>query len=216
MSAEIQGINASFENVLLDEKCYALRETIERTLGTTADVVGIETPPAATALNLLPQAWREQRVREERRGLWRKRLVVAAAIYATVIALFILDVAFLKFRVGQLDRQIERDAAQTAFVKASATRWKTLAPAVDPTFFPIEILFRLFESLPSPDVRITSFSESARQLAVEGEASSAELAFQFADKVKKNGSLQAFTFDMASPRILPNDHAQFRLEGRPR
>jgi hypothetical protein len=25
-----------------------------------------------------------------------------------------------------------------------------------------------------------------------------------------------FQFDMAAPRILANDHAQFRLEGRPR
>jgi hypothetical protein len=28
--------------------------------------------------------------------------------------------------------------------------------------------------------------------------------------------LRVFQFDMAAPRILPNDHAQFRLEGKPR
>jgi hypothetical protein len=28
--------------------------------------------------------------------------------------------------------------------------------------------------------------------------------------------LQIFQFDMAAPRILPNNHAQFRLEGKPR
>ena len=32
----------------------------------------------------------------------------------------------------------------------------------------------------------------------------------------KDPDLQNFIFDMQSPRILPNDHAQFRLEGRPR
>jgi hypothetical protein len=28
--------------------------------------------------------------------------------------------------------------------------------------------------------------------------------------------LQNFRFDMAAPRILANNHAQFRLEGKPR
>ena len=37
-----------------------------------------------------------------------------------------------------------------------------------------------------------------------------------AEKVKKDAALQNLRFDMAAPRILPNDHAQFRLEGKPR
>jgi hypothetical protein len=69
---------------------------------------------------------------------------------------------------------------------------------------------------PSPDVQITAFNQSARQLSVDGEASTAALAYQFADKVKKNPELRTFQFDMAAPRILANDHAQFRLEGKPK
>ena len=65
-------------------------------------------------------------------------------------------------------------------------------------------------------MRITKFDQSARQIAVEGEANSAALAYQFADKVKKKPELQMFQFEMAAPKILPNDHAQFRLEGKPR
>ncbi|MDQ2867081.1 MAG: hypothetical protein M3R59_01510 [Verrucomicrobiota bacterium] len=216
MGAELQGINASFENVLLDEKCYDLRDTIDRTLGVTSEIVGLEMPPAPTALNLLPEEWRERRRRGERLGIWRQRIIWAAGIYAAIIALFLLQFAYLKFRMHQLDRQIARDESKTTFVKASAAKWKILAPAVDPQFYPIEIILHLFESLPSPDVRITAYNQSARQLSVEGEASSAALAYQFADKVKKNSGLQNFIFDMQAPRLLPNDHAQFRLEGRPR
>jgi hypothetical protein len=72
----------------------------------------------------------------------------------------------------------------------------------------------LFESLPSPEVRITVNDQSARNISVQGEAPSAALAYQFAEKVKKNPDLQAFTFNLGTPRILPNDHAQFRLEGK--
>ena len=78
------------------------------------------------------------------------------------------------------------------------------------------MILHLFDSLPSADVRITTFNQSARQISVEGEANSAALAYQFADAVKKNPDLKTFQFDLAAPRILPNDHAQFRLEGKPR
>jgi hypothetical protein len=216
MTAELQGITASFQNVLVDEKCFGLRNSVERALAVPAEMMSVETPPASTGLNLLPQAWREERLRQVRRGQWKKRLVVGGIAYAAIVALALIHLGYLKFRVRQLDRQIERDAPRTVFVRAAANNWKALAPAIDPHFYPIEILLHLFDSLPSQDVRITAYNQSARQISVEGEANKAALAYQFADKVKKHPDLQSFTFDMQAPRILPNDHAQFRLEGRPR
>ena len=112
--------------------------------------------------------------------------------------------------------RIERDAPTTEFIRNTETRWKALAPAIDPRYYPIEVLLHLFESLPSADVQITAYDQSARQMSVSGEANSAALAYQFADKVKKHPDLQMFQFDMAAPRILPNGHAQFRLEGKPK
>ncbi len=216
LSAEMQGINASFQNVLLDEKCFELRDTVQQTLDTPAEIVGIETPPATTELNLLPLQWRERRARQERRGQWRKRIALALVGYVLIVLLFALQLGYLKFRRAQLDAQIKQDAPRFVFVRATAEKWKTLAPAIDPHFYPIEVLRHLFDSLPSPDVRITQYQQSARQISVEGEANTAALAYQFADKVKKHPDLQSFLFDMPAPRILPNDHAQFRLEGKPR
>jgi len=216
LSAELQGICASFQNVLLDEKCFQLRDTVQQALDTPPEIVGIETPPAATELNLLPAEWREQRSRLERRTRWQKRILLAFAAYGALILLFVVQLIFFKGRSAQLDALIKRDAAKTAFVRKASDQWKTLAPAIDPHFYPIEILRHIFDSLPSPDVRITQYSQSARQISIEGEANTAALAYQFADKVKKQPDLQGFAFDMSAPRLLPNDHAQFRLEGKPR
>src|SRR4029077_2534770 len=102
------------------------------------------------------------------------------------------------------------------FIRAAESNWKSLAPAIDSHFYPVEILLHVFESLPSADVRITTYNQSARQVSVDGEANTAALAYQLAEKVKKNPQLQILQFTMADPRILPNGHAQFRLEGRPR
>ena len=216
LSAELQGINTSFPKILLDESLYGLRDTVEGIFASTVELIAVEVPPADTGLNLLPESWRQRRAQVVRRGEWRKRLLWAGGAYAALLVLFLAYLLILRLEIGRLGRRIERDAPRTEFVKMTDAKWRALAPAIDPRYYPIEVLVHLSESLPSADVRITKFDQSARQVSVEGEANSAALAYQFADKVKKNPDLQMFQFEMAAPRILPNDHAQFRLEGKPR
>ena len=216
LSAELQGIPASFPSVLLDECCHDLRDTVQDIVDRRPQLVGIETPPASVKLNLLPETWRQRRSQLARRGEWRKRLIWAGAAYAGLLLLFLGYLGFNRFSVARLDRVIARDNPQIDFVRSAEANWKSLAPAIDTRFYPVEILLRLSESLPSQDVHITAYNQSARQISVDGEADTAALAYQFAEKVKKNPGLQIFQFTMADPRILPNSHAQFRLEGRPR
>jgi hypothetical protein len=216
LSAELQGITASFPNVFLDESCYELRDMVQSALSAPTELVGIETPPAAVKLNLLPDSWRQRRTDLAKRSEWKKRVTLAGAAYAGLFLLFLLYFGYTRFAIWRLDHVIARDAPQTQLVRETEANWKALAPAIDSRYYPVEILFHLFESLPSTDVHITTYNQSARQISVDGEANAAALAYQFAEKVKKNGGLQAFRFDMAAPRILPNNHAQFRLEGKPR
>jgi hypothetical protein len=216
LSAELQGITGSFPNILLDETCYELRDTVQRILDSRAEIVGVETPPASTKLNLLPESWRERRSRLARRGEWRRRLTLAGGAYVGLLFLCLVYLTYVRFEIGRANRLTARDNPQTEFVRATEAKWKALAPAIDSRYYPVEILLHLSESLPSAEVRITAYNQSARQISVDGEADSAALAYQFADKVKKNPGLQVFQFDMAAPRILPNNHAQFRLEGKPR
>jgi hypothetical protein len=215
-SAELQGIDTSFPTVLLDESLFELRDIVQGLFANQADLINVETPPAETKLNLLPESWRQRRAQLVKQAQWKKRLLLAGGAYGAILLLFAIYVGILKFQMNLLDRRIARDAPATAFIKKTETRWKALAPAIDPHYYPIEVLLHIFESLPSPDVQITAFNQSARQLSVDGEASSAALAYQFADKVKKNPDLHGYQFDMAAPRILGNDHAQFRLEGKPK
>ena len=216
LSAELQGINVSDPSVLLDESCYQLRDTVQGILASPAEIVGIELPPAPIKLNLLPESWRRRRAQLTKQAEWRKRLVWAGGAYAALLFLLLAYLGFMRFAIGLLDRRLAKDAPKTEFVRATEDKWKALAPAIDSRYYPVEILQHLFESLPSTDVRITTYNQSARQISVEGEANTAALAYKFIENVKKNSGLQIFQFSMAAPRILPNDHAQFRLEGRPR
>jgi hypothetical protein len=214
LSAELQGIDASSSNVLLDETCYELRDTVQGILSSPTEIVGIELPPAPVKLNLLPESWRRRRLQSIRQAEWRNRLLWIGGAYGALVLLLFVYLGLLRFQIARLDRRIAHDAPQTEFVRATEAKWKALAPAIDVHYYPVEILLHLFESLPSADVRITAYNQSARQISVDGEANTAALAYQFVEKVKKNPDLRAFQFDMAAPRILPNNHAQFRLEGK--
>jgi hypothetical protein len=216
MSAELQGINASFPNVLLDETCYQMRETVEGILASPTEIVGVELPPASVKLNLLPDSWRRRRSQLIRQAGWRKRLIWVGGAYVGLLFLLFAYLGLLRFQIGRLDRRIAHDTPETQFVRKTEANWKALAPAIDTRYYPVEILLHLFESLPSADVRITAYNQSARQISVDGEANTTALAYQFIEKIKKNPELRAFQFEMAAPRILPDNHAQFRLEGKPR
>ena len=216
LSAELQGVNTAVPVVLLDENLSEMSEALQGMFGARADLITVETPPAPTKLNLLPDSWRLRRAELARQAQWKKRLVRAAIVYGAVLLLFAIYVGVLRYQVGRLDRVIARDEPGTAFVKKTEATWKALSPAIDPHYYPIEVLLHLFESLPSPDVQITAFNQSARQVSVDGEAPNAALAYQFAEAIKKNAELKTFQFEMAAPRILPNEHAQFRLEGKPK
>ncbi|MEP6936585.1 MAG: hypothetical protein ABI871_00795, partial [Chthoniobacterales bacterium] len=216
LSAELAGIDTTFPVVLLDESLFAVREAVGNLFSTPVDLIAVEAPPAETKLNLLPAAWRQRRAQAVRQGEWRRRLILAGGAYAALLLLFVLYVLFVRLEVRRLNGQIALDAPKTEFVQAAAKKWNTLAPAIDPHYYPIEVLQNLFECVPSQEVRITQFNQSARQISVDGEANSASLAYQFAEKVKKQAELQPFRFDMAAPRILQNEHAQFHLEGKPK
>jgi hypothetical protein len=216
LSAELQGINTSAPRILLAENLYEFRDTVEGIFATTAELIAVEVPPVETRLNLLPESWRARRAQLVRLKQWKKRLLIGAAAYCGLLVLFFAYLLVLRYQIRRLDRKISTDAPKTEFVRATEAKWKALSPAIDPHYYPIEVLLHLFDSLPSADVRITIFNQSARQISVDGEANSAALAYQFADKVKKNPDLQTFQFELNSPKLLPNDHAQFRLEGKPR
>ncbi|MDQ6862163.1 MAG: pilus assembly protein PilM [Verrucomicrobiota bacterium] len=216
LSAELQGVNTAVPVVLVDEALSGMSETLQGMFGARADVMTVETPPASTQLNLLPDSWRVRRAEVERQAQWKKRLIYAAVAYVAILLLFFAYLGVMKYRVRQLDRAIAKNEPTTAFIKKTEATWKALSPAIDPHYYPIEVLLAIFQSLPSPDVQITTFNQSARQVAIDGEAPSATLAYQFAEAVKKNPDLKTFQFEMAAPRILPNEHAQFRLEGKPK
>ena len=99
-------------------------------------------------------------------------------------------------------------------LEARRARWKTFAPAFDPQRSVVEVLFQVSKNLPNSEIRITEFDVSAAQWRVVGEAPTASVAIDYMAKLKAEQGLDAFTIDAKPPQLLPNDHAQFNINGK--
>src|SRR5216110_1141113 len=100
LSAELQGIDASSSNVLLDETCYELRDTVQGILASSTEIVGIELPPAPIKLNLLPESWRRRRLQLIKQAEWRRRLLWIGGAYGALLFLLLLYLGVMWFQTG--------------------------------------------------------------------------------------------------------------------
>ncbi|MGC3990378.1 MAG: PilN domain-containing protein [Chthoniobacteraceae bacterium] len=76
------------------------------------------------------------------------------------------------------------------------------------------MLNQVTQSIPSEDLKITEFTQDPKQLALKAEASSANSAIDFGERLKANAALNQFHFNMAPPTILANNRAQVNIFGK--
>jgi hypothetical protein len=212
LTAEMEGVPSEFSLVCLDRACADLAPILGPLLGVPVEKVDLESEPQAHKnFDLVPSDWIHERRRFQRRERLRLQLARAGAAIMAIVALAAGYIVWLQVRVNRLDRQLLRLRPELETVRLREARWNAMGPAIDPARYPVEILFQIFRSLPSENVRITLFSQRLDDFTVEGEAPSAGEAIEFIDKLRQNPELQSYTFEAGPPAILQNDHAKFRV-----
>lgn len=214
MSAELAGASTNFSSVLLDSTCTDLKEPLFHYFNLPVRLITADATAAGPRINLLPSAWELESRRLERSAKLKSRLIAASVIYILLFACLFAYLWFLRMRLSRVESQIAAQQPEMEFVQARQARWTALAPAIEPSHYPIEVLYQIHKSIPDEGVRITQFDQSLRQFMIEGEAPTANLAIQFGEQLKKNPGLADYKFEMGPPTILPNEHAQFRFFGK--
>jgi hypothetical protein len=217
LSAEMDGVSIEFAEIHLDERAYEFRDTLADFLHVPVVPVALDGHLPPVSLQLLPDAWRDHARRTERRARLRGQLLIAAGVYGLALLAASGYLLWQQNRVDRLGRQLAATAPQIEFVQSRKARWDALAPAIDPRRYPVEVLNQICQSLPSEDFRITKFDQGRDQFMLEAEAPSANEAIEFGEKLKENPALKGagFTISYTPPTILPNDHAQVRVFGKP-
>ncbi len=214
MGAELAGASTEFCAVLLDPALDRFREPIAGLLNAPFHELVFETLPVEGPIDLTLEAWRAELVRQEGRRKLKMRLATVGLAYAALLLLALAYLGILGRQLRSVQNELAAVQPQVDDVIARQARWRSLEAAIDQRRFTVELLYQVFQGLPSPEVRITQFDESPTQFTVEGEAPDASQAIQLGEKLKAEPTLNDFSFEAGQPTILANEHAQFRIFGK--
>jgi hypothetical protein len=214
LSAEMEGVPTTFQSIRVERGCAELSAPLADFFGQPISELSFPSPLPEAGANLLPEAWQTETRRLARSASLKNRLQLAAVAYLVLVAVAFVYLAWMKSRVRKLESQIAQLQPQLELSEARKARWEALLPALDPSRFTVEILYHLFNNLPSQEVHFTAFDHSPAQFMIEGEAPSANLAIDYIDKLKAEKGLEAFRIESGQPSILPNGSAHFRIFGK--
>jgi hypothetical protein len=145
---------------------------------------------------------------------WQRRgSVLFLVAYLLAVAWMISQYVLTSLKVDDLRKWQAGHTQAVALVQEGRASWKELAPVVDTTSYPLELLFHASQSIPADQLHLTLFEAGNGHLLIKGEAKNVAGAFQFLSKLKGDPYFSGYTLDMGNPRPLPNDLAQFQIEG---
>lgn len=192
------------------------RETLGGILGAPVTIEHIGDPAApATPSGLFPPLAAQVRKKAARAQQIKHVLIGAAALYVFALATLVLSVVWLALSNKTLAERIAKDRPTAEAIQATSQRWRALEPAINPSFYPVEILYQAARLLPADGVRFTLFELSANRITIRGEANNAAAAFKLVEDIKAQPDLGYFKWEMPRPNILPNDKAEFQIQGTP-
>ena len=165
---------------------------------------------------LLPPEVSSLHERRRRRRRIRSAIGWVVAIYLLGVLGLIGSIFWQRRVADNLRQQIQGQAPTVAAIQGTAERWLQVELAVNPKFYPVEVLYQVSGLLPHDGLRLTALEIQNGKVAIRGEASTSPAAFKFAEDIKAKPDLQMYSWQMASPILRPDGRAEFTIEGDPK
>ncbi len=213
LRAEMEGVPTEFDRVRIEQGCGGLRDQLAEYTGKPVDVFSFDAPLPEPSTNLVPSTWRDEMRKLESAGRLKGRLQLAAMVVLVIIAGAFLYLAWLKTKVRALDQEITRTQPLVEFQQSRQEKWLALAPAIEPSRYPVEVLRLLTEARPSPEVKFTAFNFKPDNFKLDCVAPNAELWTKFTDKIRQDPVLSTYKLEMNPPKIETSG-VTFSISGR--
>ena len=173
-------------------------------------------PPVrpAEALECVPIAVRHLQAEKNKSAQRQRFAFVAAAVYLALVLVLAGQTLWLHWRARSLQSEINSLAPAVTTTREAMDKWQALQPALEPSTYPLEVLFQMSRLLPKDGVRLTLFEMNLDRVLVQGEASTLAAAIKFQDDLKKNADLEGlYDWTAETPRQLPNGSTRFQIDG---
>lgn len=179
----------------------------------------VETLPRVTQVEssqhgeLLPLAVREARDNRVRRAKWLRFTMLGVLVYVALAILGVVHLRGKEQQISALQAQVEETTAPAAAVKKTAEAWKSLAPAVDTSRYPMVLMAEITQLMPPSGIVIRQYECENSQIELRGEARDAQLAYQFLEDLQNHRILGRYAWSMPQPSVREKT-ASFRAQGK--
>ncbi len=170
----------------------------------------------AQASGIHPPELAEKRRLQKQSAHRLRLLLLGAAAYAAVFAMWAGSLAYRAERLSREEKTLSRLEPELAVVREAQLRWQLLEAATNPDQYPVEVFHRIASLLPEQGIRLEEFvfdTIDAKKIIVRGQASSSGEAVKFVANIKNSETLKQYPWDAPVPTILPDNRASFRAEG---
>lgn len=169
----------------------------------------------ATTSKLIPAQVRQALDKRRKRIQTQRLVVLFASAYLAAIALWGGYVGWLALQARTIAARVNVTAPEVSQLRSTAIRWQELQPAINPDYFPVETLFRCFNSLPKEGLRLTGFVLRDNRIRLSGESTgsnSFRMVNKLLDDLKANPDLKEFSWNMPQPQMR-DATCKFQIEG---
>lgn len=215
LAAQLEGVTTEFAAVEIAPACFNFESTFSGFFAVPVRKLSFPETLGESSCDLVPVRWIQARKMAERSQRVRTRVKQTGVVYLALVLMAVAYLGWLHFRLQSVESKLATMRPQTEFVEKLQKRWSSLSPAIDPAQYTVEVLLQAYNCLPSEEVHLTKFTQTPEQFVIEGEAPTANLAIEYGERLKKTEGLNQYSIDMGNPVILPNEHAQFRVFGKP-
>lgn len=236
LELEEEGISSYFKNITI--WCSLTHAT----LTDIATITGLPISPATRPTprlgsnywHIVPKVVAEQKAETNRQSIFIKCFLVAVFFYLIVAGIYVKQYYDLQAERDALKVKLVSTGKQALEFQKTSARWEALRPAFDPSQFLLEKLLAIKSAVTDENTHLISLEITPvkvtashtlkvdisaiplpTKITIRGEASSARLAYTFFENLKGNPTLSGYSWIMPEPKILPNNYAQFQVEGSP-
>ena len=209
-----QGVLGRLESIVLwiDEGDIM---QIQRITGLTAyrcDMPAPTMPERGSSL-LMPQDVLAERQSQTRRSKTRFMALATGTVIAAAIALVATLTSLALQERNQLREKVANLTPRASRVMDHKKAWREVAPAVDPTSWPQQILLHCMEPASSKEASITHWEWTPERMNLRGRMPSASLALEYTQALKSIEALAPFSLNGPPPVIASDNSATFELKG---
>jgi hypothetical protein len=216
ITAELEGVNTDFASIRLSPECAHLEPSLQSQFGRPVQPL-VESAQATPDLDLLPASWQDEARRRDRGEKLKQNLLLAAVVYLLLVAGAFGYLAWTKNKARKTQVELASLEPKYRDITRQNERWKTLAGAIDPARFAVEVLHQLTKSRGgNENVQFTGFTYTPREWVLKGEGTT-DGHFDFSQQLKKNTELlDTFEVTFPNPTNIKDEKASFIITGKPR